>query len=274
MLRVACVAAVASADYATRYRPSDDVAHAVPTGFVSPLGRDAIGPDVSRRLLLYGHVLGMAPLVLLLAGQWANRKEGHGARGRVFAALYAGWLGLAWALQLRAHALGAGPTRIFPPRVAWFLLVADGKITTTAAHALFAKQIKGRSAAFLLLAHAAVVAGVAAALAEVARLLLRHPARDYLHEVAVEAAPVFVGVLLLELGEARAALRCYATNQPLWSPDQHRVAASALTAEFVAVPAAFFAHDAHHVWAYPGLPLRARLAAHRSRGSCRRTPRR
>ena len=52
----------------------------------------------------YGHVLGMAPLVLLLAGQWANRKEGHGARGRVFAALYAGWLGLAWALQLRASA--------------------------------------------------------------------------------------------------------------------------------------------------------------------------
>ena len=144
MLRVACVAAVAAADYATRYRPSDDVAHAVPTGFVSPLGRDAIGPDVSRRLLLYGHVLGMAPLVLLLAGQWANRKEGHGARGRVFAALYAGWLGLAWALQLRAHALGAGPTRIFPPRVAWFLLVADGKITTTAAHALFAKQVTER----------------------------------------------------------------------------------------------------------------------------------
>ena len=46
------------------------------------------------------------------------------------------------------------------------------------------------------------------ALNAVARLLLRHPARDYLYEVAVEAAPVFVGVLLLELGEARAALRC------------------------------------------------------------------
>uniref|UniRef100_A0A7S4GA31 Uncharacterized protein n=1 Tax=Eutreptiella gymnastica TaxID=73025 RepID=A0A7S4GA31_9EUGL len=153
---------------------------------------------------------------------------------------------------------GPGDTHIFPEAIAWVLLVADLKITNTSIHALYLRRLPDAFQPVLLALHAASCTAIVAATLTVARHLV--VAEAYLWEICAETLPVCLGMLLLEITEVRAAWRWTRYGElSHWWAQHHRMTATWLTAEFLAVPTAFLAHDATYLWPYPGLSLPLRL---------------
>merc|ERR1712232_429676 len=166
--------------------------------------------------------------------------------------------------QLRAGAQASADIHIYPPEIAWVLLVADMKITLTSINALYLRKIQAIHSRYRLLTLMLLV------IAHISNIIIALYAiwftfgfslkskNCYISEMSREAIVSLITIVIFDVTEARGIWKWQRTGVLDWK-EQHRMACTYLTLEFLGVPASFVAHDATWFFEYPGLGLRKRI---------------